>query len=118
MIELVAAVHAVDRPIERRLRRSRDRIGSPSRWTQHAYAVDADGRGVPTLDPSACRWCAGGALMAEGDDGRARSLLLEVIGITSPGYSVGDFNDVTWRKHVEILIVFDRAIALARERGL
>lgn len=35
-------------------------------WTQFTYAQDSDGRCVAASDPDAVKWCARGALKAEG----------------------------------------------------
>ena len=41
---------------------ARDLIKDPARWTQGAYARDADGRAVSSTSPEACQWCAMGVV--------------------------------------------------------
>jgi len=38
-------------------------ISDPLRWTRGTSARDAQGNAVSVYDPSACRWCAYGALI-------------------------------------------------------
>ena len=45
--------------------RARARIADPARWTQGAYARDAEGRQALPKSQDAVRWCALGALEAE-----------------------------------------------------
>jgi hypothetical protein len=47
------------------LERAFKRIEDPAGWCQGSTAEDADGKPVTANNPSACRWCAVGALLAE-----------------------------------------------------
>lgn len=52
------------------LRRARERISDPARWTQGWFARNAAGNKTTSVSADACRWCAAGALVVEGrEDG-------------------------------------------------
>jgi hypothetical protein len=53
-------------PVTDLLQRARRRISDPNHWIQKTYATDAAGYGRPAASPDASRWCAVGALQAEG----------------------------------------------------
>jgi hypothetical protein len=107
-------------PVESLLERARKRIEAPERWTQGADARRDDRMAVGAADKGAVCWCAEGSLLSEaGPDMRAP--LNESIRIMFEAADCGsviDFNDAPDRTHAEVLAAFDRAIALARERGL
>lgn len=47
------------------LERAWKRIENPAAWCQGSMATDQDGKPVTANNPTACRWCAVGALLAE-----------------------------------------------------
>jgi hypothetical protein len=99
------------------LRRARARISDPARWTRGTLAKDTHGRAVPASNPSAVRWCALGAILAENDgpDDSAYRLpaaryLAAAVGIDGR-YLATEWNDALG--HSAIIQGFDRAIELA-----
>jgi hypothetical protein len=101
------------------LRRARDLIKDPARWTTGAFARNANGGEVCADDPGACEWCALGAVFvsqrSEEDiepASKARGLLAEAAeGFGFEG--AGMLNDST--DHTTVLAMFDAAIARAEE---
>ncbi len=96
------------------LRAARARIEDPKNWTKNVLARDTRGREVPADDPRACRWCAYGALIAEGksitsDEGH----LLRVASRSAFNIGVPCVNDDDDKGHPAIIQVFDAAIAAA-----
>lgn len=97
------------------LKLARKTITAPSCWTKGKYARDAADRPVQASDPSACQWCASGALYRatsitmsrELDRFAAETALREAV----PGGQLVAFNDISTVTHAEVLDVFDRAIA-------
>lgn len=94
------------------LRKARELIQEPARWTQHAEARDRQGASVSPLWDDACQWCAWGAAWrayhasgARGDVWFAAIDTLEA----SVEEHVPRFNDR--HSHAEVLAAFDRAIA-------
>lgn len=105
-------------PVKDLLTRARERIEKG--WCQGAYAKAADGESVSACGPCATSFCIRGAVLAASPmDYPVRVsayILLEnaVEQITqSPGDSLAYYNDAHDRTHVEVLAVFDAAIALA-----
>lgn len=102
------------------LTKARELISDESRWTKNDYAADNVGYVVEFSDPRACAFCALGAILRvveakDDNDPTAREadrLLVRAIGGTVP-YDVAVFNDT--HSHGEVLDLFDRAIALAKE---
>jgi len=104
------------------LRAARAKIEKAENWTQGEYGRDARGRVADVM--VACSRCSVGAVFAvcaevrSAPETRAWNLLREQV----PGYSeswvydpVVAFNDT--HSHVEVLALFDRAIAAAEARG-
>jgi hypothetical protein len=104
-------------PVESLLERARKRITPVGAWTQYYQARDASGGCTQATSPAAVCWCAAGALWAErGEDEHvAFNILDEAKPSTVP---VTFYNDRPERTQSDILEWYDRAIALARERGL
>ncbi len=102
------------------LEKARELISDESRWTKGEYARDDRGQDIEFNDPGACAFCALGAVLvasgAEDDCDSVtadadRRLTQEVGG--SFINDVARFNDS--HTHAEVLALFDRAIAAARE---
>lgn len=91
------------------LRKAKARIALPSQWVQGCLAVDAAGDPTQPGDPSACAWCALGAIVADGFDASygARMAFGAVVGQRY----FSEFNDREATTHADILDAFDRAIA-------
>lgn len=89
------------------LRRARDLISDPARWTQGEFARDVEGVGVaPNSDKATC-WCALGALRRVT---RSFNVPWRLIGGISQNHLyITDFND--GHTHVDVLAAFDAAIA-------
>lgn len=102
------------------LRRARERIATPERWTKGAFARDpADGydrgdRGA--LDPDSCL-CANGSLFAaHGDVGPPPYGVSQTLTRAARGRgfeTVSKFNDAPETTHADVMALFDDAIALA-----
>ena len=92
------------------LKKARTRIEKPDRWCQGVSAQRSDGGLVDPNDPTACRWCAIGALAAEDHGTTAYADAVKAIqGETGDAYGAACFNDS--HTHAEVLAAFSRAIA-------
>jgi hypothetical protein len=93
------------------LRKARDLIEDPNRWTTGAFARDARGVPIDACNEGARYWCALGALRRYcpfgNPEGRRAHQLLE----EASGDILDSFNDTS--THAEVLTAFDRAIELA-----
>lgn len=96
-------------------------------WTQGCFAKDATGAQVNPEASEATCWCAVGAVRASMGpayriamiDGRAHAELYEAIasvGAVDSGDAIVEFNDKAGRTQVEVLDLFDRAIAAVEAR--
>lgn len=98
------------------LQKARDLIADESRWTHGYYAKDAQGYDVEPNEPSACCWCALGAVLhvedlhSEEEAGSDAASALERTALAS-GVAVPYINDI--RGHDAVLALFDEAIAKA-----
>ena len=87
-------------------------------WCQGWFARDADGYEVAAVSPQACRFCALGAIrhatnvFVEGDN--CIRLVLRAGGNEALG-DLFTWNDAPERTQADVLALYDRAIALARE---
>ncbi len=88
------------------LEEARAKIAEPEHWCKDAYWRDT--RGEPTPVNVAVSYCAMGALLSQQtyDLGRASQLLAECA-----ERDIVEFNDDEKTTHVQILAVFDCAIA-------
>lgn len=93
------------------LRAAREKISTPEKWTQGAYARDAGGNAVRAAADDAVCWCALGAIVSlnifPADREEAAGALYKVV----PEVSV--FNDKPGRTHAEVMAVFAKAIERA-----
>lgn len=88
----------------------------PGAWCQGASARDAIGFDVSPTDPTACQWCALGALWAEpaADWEEPRALLRQAARQLHGGASgVARLNDDARTTHCDVMAIYDRAIVLA-----
>jgi hypothetical protein len=88
------------------IKKARELISDPKRWTKGAGARDKHGDPVPITNPGAVCWCVSGALVhvagfSDGYD--AEKLLLP------GGGGITGFNDT--HEHAEVLELMDKAIA-------
>jgi len=83
---------------------------------QRYYAQDALGRKIMSVDPSAERFCALGAIHCVSPYGdprtNAKTALTKITKV-----AIADFNDAPGRTQAEVLAAFDKAIALAESEG-
>ena len=95
------------------LRAARARIADPKNWTTDTFARDANGWPCSARDKNACRWCAYGALRADGyfNDAPATALLSEASQALNCGMLPHAVNDL--KGHSAVLKIYDRAIELA-----
>lgn len=79
------------------LLKAADLIEPPEKWTTGVLARDAFGNAVDSDDPSACSWCAVGAIYAVSPDLRvarsARNRLGAITRAQRPDTWIGDWND-------------------------
>ncbi len=125
------------------LRKGRELISDPKKWTKGAYARDNNlvdrsgarrGTHVSAVAPNAACWCSVGALRhftLEWDpengpmpvmgmsqvDGAAYNYLLHAVMRTGNAHSVEQFNDHPRTTHESVLRVWDLAIELAEAEG-
>jgi hypothetical protein len=105
------------------LKQARRRITDPDHWVQKTYATDAAGYGRPAASPDASRWCAVGALQAEGfhapgavvkEAFRRLLYLAEVPVGVCPDGTLGAGQKVEWindhQGHGAVLALYDAAI--------
>ena len=84
-------------------------------WTRGCSARDAKGDFVRPESPDATCWCAYGAVARATDDEATGkwAIATRYLG-DAVGYHVPAFNDAPGRTQVEVLAVFDAAIAKAK----
>lgn len=104
------------------LRAAKVRIRDPKRWTQHAYARDADGRKCEPHAEAAKCWCAAGALFcelglsSEVDHAGAQIPAFDLLVEAAKPTLISALND-RLDSHETVLQLYDRAIALATEEA-
>lgn len=104
------------------LKKARELLSDPARWTQNAYARDVTGRGVPPTSSSATCWCLIGALAAA----EGSQCGVSFIAVSEKSKAAVDafnethlpiWNDAPDRTHNEVLQRFDEAIARLEAAG-
>lgn len=104
------------------LMKAKELIATPDTWTKDELAKDAFGVATDPLGPNARCYCSIGAVIKAhhfygspaGTRGRAYlSRAVREIAPETPVPPVSDYNDT--RTHEEVLAMFDKAIALAKE---
>lgn len=95
-------------------------IDTPEKWCQDAFAKSERGLAVDSMDPSACMFCAEGALNRAKRGQRAASISVEMTWLRSAAFIVAGttcptrVNDIYgYEKTIEM---FDKAIQIAKER--
>jgi hypothetical protein len=98
------------------LRRAREIISDPEKWTQGTYARDGYEAPIDPGDGLACCWCALGAIAkaaiemnAQPGDGSAAVDKLQVLA-GSPVCSLNDHGP-RFEAHAAVLSLFDKALA-------
>jgi hypothetical protein len=99
------------------LRKAREKISDPARWTKGEFARDVHGKGLNNgCDPTATCYCALGAVEAVVNapffSMNAHSVVTALNACVN-GDSIADINDADTTTHADILAAFDRAIAAA-----
>lgn len=99
------------------LSNARKLIAQPRGWVQGAAARDKAGADVTFTDPSACSFCAVGAIAfacweaglpdCSGIEGQALERVRRAAGVTG----VVEWNDAEGRTVEEVVAAFDKAIA-------
>jgi len=94
------------------IRRAREIISDPTKWTQGTYARDKYGNCTDPGMENACRWCALGAVVQASielgvDDGIGSASVDRLI--DAAGGPVTTINDN--QGHAAVLALFDKAIA-------
>jgi hypothetical protein len=97
------------------LRKARELISTPDRWTKGYFAHDLVGTDVEPHEDGAVCFCALGALGVSSYyepvswiDGA-----IELLETTIGCHDLGEWNDAPERTHVDILAAFDEAIRRA-----
>jgi hypothetical protein len=107
------------------LRRARELISDPTRWTKHTYAKDAYGEFVDSTSGAAVCFCTIGAVHAAfgvedyedpvpGPCNTALHFLRAAVGADELS-AVALYNDSLNTAHIDVLRLYDKAIALAEE---
>lgn len=104
------------------LRKARELISDPERWTKGAFARNAQGASVSYRHDAATCFCSVGAVeraaFKDGvDDNQPISVALRALyrGKLYAIPSIAAFNDRDDTTHGDVLAMFDRAIALAED---
>lgn len=102
------------------LRKARALLAKKGGWTQRVAARNRAGRSILPERPSACCFCALGAIRHVEKEREyawtARKLLAQAAGARGSVF-VADWNDAPKRKKSEVLAAFTKAIKLAKEAG-
>lgn len=95
------------------LRKARELISDPARWTQGEIARDTDGVTVHADHRLAVCWCAIGAVKHAAQHMGVHDVykVFDALDQTAPGGLVVQFNDDPATTHDDVLAMFDRAIA-------
>lgn len=91
------------------LQKARDLIADESRWTHGYFARDEHGFEVEAIEPSACKWCAIGAVyrvLDFDDDGGMAPMPEAAYALPRNIVDINDRGD-----HAAVLAAFDEAIA-------
>lgn len=80
-------------------------------WAQGYSAKDGRGVLVAVSDPTACAFCAVGALLraSKGSYEGVINDVLDAVGAVTPGYNIPNYNDAKDRTKEDILEMFDKA---------
>lgn len=110
------------------LKNARAKLADFDHWIRHDFALDDDGKSVPSNSPRAVCWCSVGALYSaadiDEDDAIEASVKAEQILVRAAtelfpdrirGHMgvVPNFNDHPSTTHGDVLAVYDRAILIA-----
>ena len=103
------------------LQKARDLLADRKHWAQNWFAYDKDGHFVDSVDENATCWCSVGAVCkVEGRDDCQNSKALDLLDEVLEDYfnwvsGVANYNDS--HTHGQVLVVFDKAIELAKAEG-
>ena len=87
-------------------------------WTQRASARAAEGYPVRSKSPSACEWCASGAIRAVLPNSRNIKEFWEYFfDLVKPHFSLIEFNDDPKTTKEDVLALYDEAIAKCDDNG-
>ena len=93
------------------LKKARELISDPSRWTQGTYARNSNGSQEFIMSPAAVCFCTIGAVRRVcGDKSYGHALFSLAARLPDPPLELSDFNDAPNRTHAEVLALFDKAI--------
>lgn len=98
------------------LQAARAKIEKPETWIKGDYARTApDGNPIgPACDNAKC-WCTAGAVDAASDYTYTNAWYYLTLALPSPWVEIVHFNDAPDTTHDDVLALFDRAIAKAKE---
>lgn len=101
------------------LQSARDLIAKPENWIQRYDAVDAKGNYAYADSPSACKWCALGAILKVSPNSGTGFTIAEMhvvpalpkaYRIATPGYyNLTEYNDT--HTHRSVIKMFDKVIS-------
>lgn len=105
------------------LEEAQNLIKNEACWTQGSQARDRLGREIDPCEPQAVRWCAIGAVRAVAGKDSDIKASIALLSAATPNKEecypmtwdndleiVEEYNDLDYRKHSEIIILFDKAI--------
>jgi hypothetical protein len=100
------------------LKAAKEKIATPDKWTQGAYAKDANGYAVVETSNKAACFCSLGAIYAanprkEGTPNWDAQLAARDLASVVGKQSIVNWNDEEGRTHEEVLAAFDKAIERA-----
>lgn len=94
---------------------AREKIKTPEKWTQGAYARVASGDSTAYRDPAATAYCAFGAICAAAPSAWDEGGCVLALRATRARDSLVRWNDAPGRTHAEVLALFDKAIQEQRD---
>ena len=103
------------------LDKAADLIEPAGAWGRVLYATNNQGVSVDAIDPSACRFCAMGAVYRAADVSSFKGVLsvrpARVLLAAVVGGSIARWNDAPERTQAEVVSKLREAAALARKEG-
>jgi hypothetical protein len=97
--------------------KARELISDSAHWCRKAMARNQDGEEVHALDEDAVQWCALGAFNKVCEGKKSFDILYEVFEIDTLS-EVVRLNDNDGGGHEKVMALYDKAIEIAKIRGI